>query len=280
MNHLSTIDNKIEQALRYFIVKKLNSFISFVLVSEYPKSGGTWLSQLISNYLDIPFPRNKYPTLKNSLMHGHYLPKRNFRNINNILWLVRDGRDVMISLYHHYLIWNEKTQLNPKDVKYHRSQLNFADYNNIVENLPDFIEYVFCHRPSKFQHFTFMGNWSQFNSAWLHFIKESNNTICVKYEDLLKNTNEELKRILSQSFNIYELDDAKLLETVEKYSFESQAKRKKGIENRNSFLRKGISGDWKNYFNKDSAQVFNEYGGKALIELGYEANYSWLNSFK
>ena len=30
------------------------------------------------------------------------------KNLKNIFWLVRDGRDVMISQYYHSLVWNEK----------------------------------------------------------------------------------------------------------------------------------------------------------------------------
>jgi hypothetical protein len=63
---------------------------------------------------------------------------------------------------------------------------------------------------------------------------------------------------------------------VEKYSFENQSKRKRGVENRKSFLRKGIAGDWKNYFNKEAREIFYHYGGNALILAGYEKDDSWV----
>ena len=190
---------------------------------------------------------------------------------------MRDGRDVIISLYHHYLIWNEKNRINPKDVKYHRSKLKFSNYNDIRNNLPRFIEYVFNHSPSKFQQFTYMGNWSDYNQKWNEFNNENCNTIMVKYEDLLKNTYLEMIRILEKSFKIKEIDEKKLGYVVDKYSFENQTNRLKGIENRNSFLRKGISGDWKNYFEDESAELFNQYAGDILIKLGYEKNKEWIN---
>eukprot|EP00026_Physarum_polycephalum_P005505 Phypoly_transcript_05540.p1 GENE.Phypoly_transcript_05540~~Phypoly_transcript_05540.p1 ORF type:complete len:581 (+),score=116.27 Phypoly_transcript_05540:176-1744(+) len=44
---------------------------------------------------------------------------------------------------------------------------------------------------------------------------------------------------------------------------------------RNPFYRKGISGDWKNYMSKESKQWFKEEAGEMLIQLGYEVNNDW-----
>jgi hypothetical protein len=40
-------------------------------------------------------------------------------------------------------------------------------------------------------------------------------------------------------------------------------------------VRKGIAGDWKNYFSPESAGVFEQYAGDVLCELGYEQNAYW-----
>ncbi len=57
---------------------------------------------------------------------------------------------------------------------------------------------------------------------------------------------------------------------MDKYSFSKQSKRKQGVEDPKSFLRKGIAGDWKNKFTKKSAKIFDYYAGDILISLGYE----------
>ena len=62
---------------------------------------------------------------------------------------------------------------------------------------------------------------------------------------------------------------------MDKYFFRKLYGRKEGEENNNSFLRKGIVGDWKNYFNKESKKVFKEYAGRELIKLGYEKDFKW-----
>jgi hypothetical protein len=73
-----------------------------------------------------------------------------------------------------------------------------------------------------------------------------------------------------------EPDQVRLKEVSEKYSFKNQARRDPGEEKKSSFLRKGIAGDWRNYFNKETRAVFQEYAGKELIRLGYEKDDSWV----
>lgn len=278
-NVLKTFKNKISNGSRQFLVYNLTGPLKLNLLVEYPKSGGTWLGQLISSYLDIPFPRNRMPLLKRSLLHGHFLPVGRIKNAENIFFMIRDGRDVIVSMYYHFLVWNERNRLHPKDVLYYRKRIGFKDYENIRSNLPGFIEFVFTHRPSRLIRFRYEGNWHEFNERWMSFIdKNPDKIVVVRYESLLKNTPKELERVLKKS-GIEKPDKKRIEEIVEKYSFVNQSKRGLGIENTKSFLRKGISGDWKNKFSKDAAEVFNRYAGKMLVKLGYEKDSSWVDLF-
>ena len=192
-----TIRSKFEQFYRLILLSQYVKNSPFMLVTEYPKSGGTWLGQLISNYFDIPFPRNRIPKYEYSLLHGHRLPGPGTKNLKNIFWLVRDGRDVMISQYYHSLVWNEKNSINPKDVIYNRKKLNFSDIHDIDKNLPIFIEYLFTHKPSRIHNYTHMGNWYDFNKAWLDYYNEFPSRLCmIRYEDLLAETDGEIKKSL------------------------------------------------------------------------------------
>lgn len=266
--------NKLEQLTRLIYVNSISKWNKSVLIVEYPKSGGTWLGQLLSEALNLPFPRNKMPVLSQSIYHSHYLPQWRIPKNNPILYLVRDGRDVMISKYFHELVWNEKNKLNPKNVYYHRSMVPFEDYRNIHENLYDYINYEFEYRPSKPQQFTYMGNWCEYNRTWLGEMKRSDHIYLIKYEDLLEDTAETLDQLLKNAFGL-ELSSDKLQLIVEKYSFENQTKRKRGVENKGSFLRKGVSGDWKNYFGSKEKELFKQNSGDLLIELGYEKSKNW-----
>jgi hypothetical protein len=51
--------------------------------------------------------------------------------------------------------------------------------------------------------------------------------------------------------------------------------RKKGEENKKSHYRKGVSGDWKNYFTEMHKEEFKKHYGEGLIRLGYESGNKW-----
>lgn len=272
---INMIKGKIEQATRLVFVNSLTFLNESVIIVEYPKSGGSWLGQLVSNYLEIPFPRNKFPSLTKSVYHSHYQPKYFIPRNNKILWLVRDGRDVYVSFYYHQLIWSNKNKLDPKTVTYTRKQLRLEDYNNVKKNMPEYLEYSFTHTPSKAHYFNFPGNWANYNNKWKEELNHNKGNIyLLKYEDLLHNTESTMRSLLSDFFEL-EIDEQRLAEVVHKFSFENQTKRKKGEEDTGSFLRKGIVGDWKNYFNEDAKNIFKTYAGKELIELGYEDDLNW-----
>ena len=64
-----------------------------------------------------------------------------------------------------------------------------------------------------------------------------------------------------------------------RHSFESKSGRKPGQEKKDSFLRKGVVGDWRNYFNEECVIAFrNEKEGRwnrLLVEMGYESSLDW-----
>ncbi len=242
------------------MVHLLSDVLPLYIVTEYPKSGGSWVSQMLSEYLNVPFPRNQFPKIQSSVMHGHYLYSPSMKNVVVVL---RDGRDVMISFYYQSLFANER--FNSRLVEITRRELQFDDYDDIKKNLPRFIEYKFTTR--KHPRFT----WSDFINDWL-----DKDAAFIRYENLLQDPVEEL----AQALYVVKKNgpDRKILEQiVEKYSFETMSKRKQGEENKHSFLRKGIAGDWKNHFSKEAREVFNSFAGNELIKLGYEDDERWAN---
>ncbi len=266
---------KFEHATRLLYINSVTLVNKSVLVVEYPKSGGTWLSQLLSGCLELPFPRNQYPILKTAVYHSHYQPKYLIDKNKHIVWLLRDGRDIMVSSYFHHLVWNEKNRKDPKLVNYYRDRLKFEDYSEIKKNLAQYIEFLFTDKPSKFKFFNYPGNWKCYNEKWLEASKSNSNIYSITYEDMLTNAYGEMVKFFDQQFSDLDVSKDIIQKVVSKYSFENQTKRKPGEENTNSFLRKGISGDWKNYFNEEAKDIFKHYAGDLLIKLGYEEDFYW-----
>ncbi|UGU14376.1 sulfotransferase domain-containing protein [Sinomicrobium kalidii] len=243
----------------------LSNKLDLILVTEFPKSGASWFCQMLADASNIPFPRNISPTFERSIMHGHHLfnPR-----MGKAICVIRDGRDVMVSAYFHFLFDNSHN--NPGGVTYHRKKMPFKDYNNVRENLPKFIEYMFKGYPNE----------NRFHFSWsdlINNVKVNQSRLCiVKYEDLLTKPSKCIKNAL-EFYEILVPDENRLKEIVDNYSFKKLAKRNPGEEDRKSFIRKGISGDWKNYFNEESCDIFKEYAGEELIKAGYENDFDWKN---
>ena len=233
------------------------------LVPEYPKSGGTWFSQMLSDCLELPFPRNSTPApFETSVLSGHHMYSPNFKNVTVV---IRDGRDTTVSAYYYMLFKNE---INKQfGVDYYRKKLRFKNYDDIQGNMPRFIEFLFDEHPKRRFHFS----WSQFIDSWL-----VHDFPVVRYEDLLVRAADILVDVTGKlTGNPIELERAEAI--VEKYSFKKMSGRKQGQENKTSFVRKGIAGDWKNHFTQESRQVFDHYAGKQLISAGYEPDSGWVD---
>lgn len=72
-----------------------------------------------------------------------------------------------------------------------------------------------------------------------------------------------------------DIPDAVIAAAVEKNSFRRVTGRNPGEENRKAFVRKGISGDWRNYLTPDQKERFKATAGDLLVELGYEKDTNW-----
>ncbi len=260
-NTKQTILRKAAALKYYYMWHFASEKLGLVLVSEFPKSGGTWLCQMLSYYLELPFPRNRMPAFEKSIMHGHNYYSRSFRKP---IFLIRDGRDIMVSLYHHLYIGHQISRQSA--LKKFRSQAPFCDFENIKENMPAFIDYTFTRYKLNGQKM----NWKNITDSFL----DKPNVTLVKYEHLLNNTFGEMELVLKKISDAPVLKN-KLEEAINLYSFQNQTNRLRGQENKNSFLRKGIAQDWKNNFTPEACQLFKHYAGDMLIRLGYESGNDW-----
>lgn len=251
---------KFNSLLRYYIVYGGCSLCSkHYTINEYPKSGGSWIGEMIAELINVPFPRNRLPIFSSSIMHGHYYYKLSMQH-PIIIW--RDGRDIIVSQYYHYLFKNDKG--NSIIVDETRKNLMFSDYENIQENLPKFMQYIYNQK----KHPRF--NWTEFVQKWYGL----DDVIYTKYEDMKVKPEEELARVIYE-LTKNRLDEQIIKNTINHYSFTNMSGRKEGEENTQSFLRKGVAGDWVNHFNDESKKKFKELAGKELIKLGYEQNNEW-----
>lgn len=253
---------KLNGAMRLAVVKgALNGLTRPVVISEYPKSGGTWLSQMLSAALGIPYPRNRLPHFSSQIIHGCYLDVG--RNVDTVIvW--RDGRDTMVSFYYHFMF--EKPITSAKFSRRLKEFLDVKDPYDIQAKLGDFIEWTFTGGYPGY-------SWSDFVQRW----HGREGMITTSYEAVTRDPLGELKRVL-EYLGRTDLSEERLRQIVREYSFENQSSRQRGEEDVTSFIRKGIVGDWKNVFDRHAREIFNHYAGKELRLLGYEPDDGWVDN--
>jgi hypothetical protein len=71
------------------------------------------------------------------------------------------------------------------------------------------------------------------------------------------------------------ISDDFLQDLITKYSFKNLTNREKGTSDPKHHFRKGIAGDWKNYFTPKIVDEFKKRYNNILIDYGYEKNDLW-----
>lgn len=235
-----------------------------VYVLGYVKSGTNWLSHLMSGALGLPILepwKRNWPTRRPAIYHMHrFIPLESARR--RTVYLMRDGRDTMVSAYFHMVRGRAKSGRILE-----RKLGSPLTAENIGENLPHFIRFMRSRSLSGSDYRTHIERWKAHRHQY----------VTARYEDLLVDTPGELARVLGELTG-GEVDPERIEQTVAAHDFAGTTGRKPGEGDDKAFLRKGISGDWRNYFSREAAAVFDEYAGDLLVELGYEADRAWVNT--
>lgn len=244
-------NNAFHQDMEIFFSGKRTNEIHVSVGTYYEKR----YSQLVKNGLLTNLiagcPKDKVIRI------GDKTPRQNIKNIlaafnqTQVIVMVRDFRDALVSLaYHqkrHTLSWEDiftspdETEFEERFIK--GSLLGFEKHNDIKT----YFEYA---------------------DSYPEQVK------IVRYEDLKTKAVDTLRGIFS--FLRVDTDEQVIKKCIERNTFERHSGgRKPGSENNEEFFRKGIVGDWKNYFSPANVEVFKKYGGESLILAGYEKDNNW-----
>ena len=232
-----------------------NTLDNDIFIAGFPKSGNTWMQNLISGLLFgidsnllpdkltqelVPDVHTKkfYKRYNNiTFFKTHELPKKHMKRV---IHLVRDGRDAMVSYYAMNKAMGKKITLEEMIVS----------GKGII--------------PSK---------WYKHTRKWLANPHKAD-ILIVKYEDLLIDPFLQLNRILE--FSNIERDEEIINKTIIGNSF-NEMKRKElefGRDNKkwnpkNDFIRKGKIGSYKDEMPMDLIKIFESEAKKELEFFKY-----------
>ena len=160
---------------------------------------------------------------------------------SKLIFLLRDGRDVVDSLIdaHRKGSWNESlTDLRSKEERIDRIKQYSLNWKNATELV--------------------------FNVYKKQSIE---NRYFVKYEELLNNTNLELRKIYK--FLTIDISDHELSNIVNQHMFDKISSEKKGA---GKFFRSAIPGKWKENFTDEEKEIMNSLLSDTLRKFDYKIN--------
>jgi sulfotransferase 6B1 len=251
---------------------QLGSQPNRVLVNGSPKSGTTWMVRLLATipgYRRVGNYRGDLARFSRpppgAVIHGHEPYTRALADVLaeneiRVILMVRDPRDQMVSRLYH--IRRDASH------RWHKRMNELSDDEALlhcIEGGPD-LEPVTSL-------ITLVQGWQ--------LREREHPVICVQYERLLANPIAEFRRTLD--FLNVKIRQNLLEAIVHRNRFERLAVGKRiwkqpqrpGEANPSSHFRKGIVGDWKNYFGESHRARFKELAGHFLIEMGYEHDLNW-----
>jgi len=237
-----------------------------VVVSEFPKSGGSWIVSMLGKALGVAcrdiymqpgfdlFDFSQHPWYvgvevpdfpTQSVIKSHELPGSLAIPFDvTQVHLVRDGRDVVVSKYFF--------------------ERDFCVKNGIIESFDQSFE-SFVASESR--------SWANYVSSWL----EQPGVLTIRYESFLADPAGELGALV-KALTGATLDEDVLLGVVGQFTRERFSASLASTFKHNTFVRKGVRGDWVNHFNEMDELAFEAGAGHALRRLGYETDTSWLRT--
>jgi hypothetical protein len=123
-----------------------------------------------------------------------------------------------------------------------------------------------------------IGMYQYWQSSWIErswaSIPSSEFEYTTTYERVVANEFQEFRAMFD--FLGWTVSDETLRDIVEYHSFERRARgRERGQENRFSHYRRGVAGDWTNFFDRKLGEMFERACPNLLVELGYEQDRNW-----
>ncbi|MDQ8208554.1 sulfotransferase domain-containing protein [Coraliomargarita sp. SDUM461003] len=252
MDQQAHISHRICEKVNPYLTRYFGKPLKQIQVVEYPKCGGTWLARMLRSYLGVErkhgtthLPKH-YSVYQTHLLHN----TQYYRNIA----LLRDPRDVWVSFYFHERYLSKESIFGFKDTASH------------PENMLAYMKHKLARADETTPGFTY----TAFVNSW----QNKAETCWVRYEEMHQNPVAALSKAL-QSLGL-EPDQPRVEAAVKEHEFKNITGRKIGEEDVSSHKRKGIVGDWKNYFNQEMAQLVH-HEQPLLYQLGYEKDSTWLD---
>ena len=268
-----------------------------IWLASYPKSGNTWVRSIITSLLYSEDGNFDFSLIGKI---DQFPEKKYFKD------LIKDFNNFH-EIFRHWIIAQDKINLDGKIKIFKTHQGKFTINNNNFTNSENTLAVIYIVRDPRTliksisNHYTFtmdeafdflinpqlmgdgksfkekrdgiyniLGRWDEHYRSWT---TNKNNLLLIKYEDLIKNTEIELKKIIKflQKYLTFQYDENKIKNILKTTSFESL----KNMENLGKFteqVENKKDGKKINFFNLGPQNIWQESLEKEIV-LKIEKNF-------
>ncbi|XP_072463548.1 sulfotransferase 2B1 isoform X2 [Notamacropus eugenii] len=233
-----------------------------IFIVTYPKSGTIWMIEILSIMLkdgdpswarsvpnwerapwcetvlgSLSIMQKTTPRLISSHLPIQLFPRDFFNSKAKVIYIIRNPRDVLVSLYHYYKIAG-----------------HLKDPGSLDQFLQDFLN-------GEVQ----FGSWFDHIKGWMR-MEGKDNFLLITYEELQEDLRGSVQRI--SEFLDHPLEEAALDSVVQNSTFRTMKENTMCNftllpsilldQRQGAFLRKGVCGDWKNHFTETQCEVFDQ----------------------
>lgn len=235
----------------------------FIMLTEFPRSGGNWIRDMLGDALQLSVPRfSRFPITFAGLAHNH--DARVLRD-QKAVYVMRDGRDVFMSHFDKTVTtWLAGSR---------RLQKRIAGFHPSVQAIGSSgersaIDQVQFYEEWKRRSLGSRVNWGCHVGAWLS--AKPPKVAFIRYEDMRRDPEDTLAEAAAKLSG--KPIPAQTLEfAVQRNSFEAQTGRKPGQADPTSTKRQGLAGSWKTQMPDEIQTRFHADFSGVLKQAGYEA---------
>ena len=240
-----------------------------LFVAGMPKSGSTWLGQMIASYpgyREVLLPEASFAELRGESGHLFELPRKGLDRFDGCLVLTKmhcPGSPANVEILREARVPYVVLYRDPRDVA--------VSYAHYVKTTPWHIDYPAMRHLDVTEgvRFFIRTRLPEF-ARWMRSWRENRDPGCslmLSYEEMLDDPRSALLRVFSL-FGLEAGEDT-VARILEDHRFDA------GKAGGGTFFRKGVAGDWRNHFDAELKREFNAEAGDLLVEFGYEKDQAW-----
>ena len=272
-----------------------------IWIASYPKSGNTWLRSLISSYY---FSKDKF-----NLSDLKTIPNFSVNDFINDNLIIQNGVDVAkqwlnvqreinknykktlffkthnacVAINNNLFTDSDNTAgciyvvRDPRNVITSYKNFEKKTYEEILYHMKNKEAYLFSQKKGEFKSFEFIGSWADNYNSWFH--NKLGIPIClIKYEDLVKDTLGELRKIIDFIANVQNIKNYSFnIEKAERVVFDASFENLSKMEQDRGFNEARSNQKFFNMGEKNSWQKLLPVSIKKNIEQCFYSEMKELN---